>query len=167
MRLHYKIIRKVYLIAIFIGFLSANAQPMLKGPAIPAITLDLQFSDSLDQIQLESHEYERINEIDFIRIRYIQQNNEALSIKSVVLSYDLDDHMPLYQVDLTFSSTLEAYKMAYDYYGLPNYANQGNVLNEWYFRQPNNLSDVWISLSANTLIIRALEANTVWEAKIY
>jgi hypothetical protein len=41
------------------------------------------------------------------------------------------------------------------------------VLNEWYFRQPNNLSDVWITLSANTLVIRALEPNTVWEAKVY
>ena len=167
MRIPYKIILNLSLIAIITGFLSANAQPMLKGPAIPAITLDIQFSDSLNQIQLESHEYERINEMDFIRIRYIQQNNEALSIKSIVLSYDLDDHMPLYQVDLTFSSTLEAYKMAYDFYGLPNYANHGNVLNEWYFRQPNNLSDVWISLSANTLTIRALEANTIWEAKVY
>ena len=77
MRIPYKIILNLSLIAIFTGFLSANAQPMLKGPAIPAITLDLQFSDSLNQIQLKQ-EYERINEIDFIRIRYIQQNNEAL-----------------------------------------------------------------------------------------
>lgn len=156
-----------YLIGIILCTNLLYAQPMLEGPAIPDIMVDVDFSDSLDVIQLQSHEYERINEIDFIRIRYIQQNNEALSIKSIVLSYDLDDHMPLYQVDLTFSSTLEAYKMAYDFYGLPNYANHGNVLNEWYFRQPNNLSDVWISLSANTLTIRALEANTIWEAKVY
>lgn len=144
-----------------------NAQPMLEGPAIPDIMVDVDFSDSLDVIQLQSHEFERINEIDFIRLRYFKSDDEQLSIKSIVLTYDLDGGKPLYQVDLMFSSTLDAYKMAYDFYGLPNYANQGNVLNEWYFRQPNNLSDVWITLSANTLVIRALEPNTVWEAKVY
>ena len=157
----------ICLIGIFLCSNWLNAQPMLQGPAIPDILVDVNFSDSLNVIQLQSHEYERINEIDFVSIRYIKRDEEVLSIKSVVLTYDLDVDKPLYQVDLMFSSTLDAYKMAYDFYGLPNYANQGNVLNEWYFRQPDNLSDVWISLSANTLVIRALESNTVWEAKVY
>lgn len=157
----------LYIIGTFLCVNSLYAQPMLEGPAIPDIMVDVNFSDSLDVIQLQSHEYERINEIDFVSICYVKRDEEVLSIKSVVLTYDLDGDKPLYQVDLMFSSTLDAYKMAYDFYGLPNYANQGNVLNEWYFRQPNNLSDVWISLSANTLVIRALEPNTVWEAKVY
>ena len=155
------------IIGLFACSIQLIAQPMLQGPAIPDIIVDVNFSDSLDAIKLQSHEYERINEIDFVSIRYIKQDEEVLSIKSVVLTYDLDGDKPLYQVDLMFSSTLDAYKMAYDFYGLPNYANQGNVLNEWYFRQPNNLSDVWISLAANTLVIRALEPNTIWEAKVY
>ena len=157
----------LYIIKIFLCTNLLHAQPMLEGPAIPDIMVDVNFSDSLDVIQLQSHEYESINEIDFIRIRYVKSDDEPLSIKSIVLTYDLDGDKPLYQVDMMFSSTLDAYKMAYDLYGLPNYANQGNVLNEWYFRQPNNLSDVWITLSANTLVIRALEPNTVWEAKVY
>ena len=157
----------LYIINFFLCTNLLYAQPMLKGPAIPDIMVDVNFSDSLDVIQLQSHEYESINEIDFVRIRYVKSDDEPLSIKSIVLTYDLDGDKPLYQVDMMFSSTLDAYKMAYDLYGLPNYANQGNVLNEWYFRQPNNLSDVWITLSANTLVIRALEPNTVWEAKVY
>ncbi|HAB90554.1 MAG TPA: hypothetical protein DCF84_08455 [Bacteroidetes bacterium] len=140
---------------------------MLKGPAVSDIMVDVDFSDSLDVTQLLNHEFERINEIDFISLRYAKSDDEQLSIKSIILTYDLDGGKPLYQVDLMFSSTQDAYKMAYDFYGLPNYANHGNVLNEWYFRQPNNLSDIWITLSTNTLVIRALEPNTVWEAKVY
>ena len=74
----------LYIIGTFLCVNSLYAQPMLEGPAIPDIMVDVNFSDSLDVIQLQSHEYERINEIDFVSIRYVKRDEEVLN-KSVVL----------------------------------------------------------------------------------
>ena len=96
----------------------------------------------------------------------MKSDEEPLSIKSIVLTYDLDGDKPLYQVDLMFSSTLDAYKMAYDFMDYQTMPIKAMCSMSGISANPITLSDVWISLSANTLVIRALEPNTIWEERI-